>query len=81
MNPETINISVARPFEINSVYLPERFTVIGALRREGTDDYVVIGMENNETYCSWLYNSNCGFVYGHYRLTREQALKDLVERG
>lgn len=81
MNPETINVSVAQPFAINTTYLPERFTVIGALRREGTNDYVVIGMENNETYCSWLYNPNCGFVYGHYRLTREQALKDLVERG
>lgn len=81
MNPETINVSVAQPFAVNATYLPERFTVIGALRREGTNDYVVIGMENNETYCSWLYNPNCGFVYGHYRLTREQALKDLVERG
>lgn len=81
MEPVTINVSVAQPFAINSVYLPERFTVIGALRRENSDDYVVIGKENNETYCSWLYNPNCGFIHGHYRLTKEEALKELIERG
>ena len=79
MNPD--NTPIKNTFEINVSLLPERFTVIGALRREGTNDYVVIGMENNETYCSWLYNPNCGFIYGHYRLTREEALKELTERG
>lgn len=80
MNPETINVSVAQPFAINTVYLPERFTVIGALRKR-ENDYVVIGKENNETYCSWLYNPNCGFIHGHYRLTEEEALKELITRG
>lgn len=79
MNPDTRVVDTN--FSVNASLLPERFTVIGALRREGTNDYVVIGMENNETYCSWLYNPDCGFCWGHYRLTREQALKDLVERG
>ena len=79
MNPETREVETN--FNIKTELLPERFTVIGALRREGTNDYVVIGMENNETYCSWLYNPDCGFVWGHYRLTREQALKELIERG
>lgn len=80
MGNETINVSVAQPFAINSVYLPERFIVIGALRKR-ENDYVVIGMENNETYCSWLYNPGCGFIHGHYRLTEEEALKELITRG
>jgi len=79
MNPD--KYVVDNNFNVKTELLPERFTVIGALRREGTNDYIVIGMENNETYCSWLYNSVCGFLWGHYRLTREQALKELVERG
>ena len=79
MNPETREIETN--FNIKTDLLPERFTVIGALRREGTNDYVVIGTEYGGFYCSWLYNPDCGFAWGHYRLTREEALKDLVERG
>ena len=78
MNPE--NSVIDSNFNVKVELLPARFTVIGALRREGTNDYVVIGMENNETYCSWLYNPGCGFIYGHYRMTREEAIKDLLNR-
>lgn len=79
MNPETREVETN--FNIKTELLPERFTVIGALKREGTDDYVVIGRELGGFYCSWLYHPDCGFSWGHYRLTREQALKELIERG
>ena len=79
MNPDITPIK--ETFEINASLLPERFTVIGALRREGTNDYIVIGTERGGLYCSWCYNPDCGFIWGHYRLTREEALKELVERG
>lgn len=74
-------IEVNTGFCVKEELLPERFTVIGALRREGTNDYVVIGRERGGLYCSWLYHPDCGFSWGHYRLTREQAFKELIERG
>ena len=80
-----------KDFYINSEFLPERFTIVGAIAREGveqgdTGDRVVIGIEDNPSlpedrkYCSWLYNPNMGFAFGHYALTRKEAIKDLTER-
>ena len=74
------DIEVSRDLVIKADLLPERFTIVGAFRKRD-NDYIVIGQENGDTYCSWLYNPNCGFIYGHYRLTLGEALKDLVERG
>ena len=82
---ETSMIKGLSLFNYDKNVLPERFKVIGALN-VGGDDYVVIGTEKTKyeedgNYCSWLYNPNCGFIYGHYRLTREEALNDLIKRG
>lgn len=82
---ETSMIKGLSLFNYSKDILPERFKVIGALNVHG-DDYVVIGREGDDdedtmNYCSWLYNPNCGFIYGHYRLTREEALNDLIKRG
>ena len=69
-----------KDFGIDTSLLPERFRVEGVLRIMA-NDYVVIGTENGETWCSWLYNPGCGFIQGHYRLTEEEALKELITRG
>ena len=82
MEPKIIKVS---GFAIDTSLLLKRFTIVGALQKR-ENDYVVIGTEESDVledhnYCSWLYNPGCGFIYGHYGLTREQALKDLLERG
>ena len=84
MNPDKIR-KLDTNFNVDTSYLPDRFTVIGAVKVRD-NDYVVIGMETtvedkDSSYCSWLYNPDCGFIYGHYRLTRAEAFHDLVNRG
>ena len=68
-----------RDFHIDASLLPERFSITAARRVKG-NDYIVIGKENDDTYCSWLYNPDCGFVWGHYQLTLAEALHDLGNR-
>lgn len=85
MNPKD-TFTLNNGFVINTDLLPERFSVIGAIQVRN-NDYVVMGRENDSTipednsYCSWLYNPECGFFYGHYRLTRDEAFKELLSRG
>ena len=71
-------------FGIDAHLLPERFSVEGVLRIRD-NDYIVIGKEkgreNGADWCSWLYNPNCGFIHGHYGLTKYMALRDFLERG
>ena len=84
MEPD-LTFESAKDFVINAKTLPDRFHIVGALKKPN-NGYVVIGIETNmrlgdHNYCSWLYDPRCGFIYGHYGLTEEEAYRDLIERG
>lgn len=74
LNKNEINL-----FDIKSDLLPERFSIVGFIQ-DYKNDYVVMGRETGDFYCTWLYNPACGFTYGHYRLTKEEAYKDMLNR-
>ena len=87
MEPKTFYTKNNKSFvvEIDISLLPERFEVINALAKRENGDCIVMGRETSvkdedNSYCTWLYNPACGFIYGHYRLTRAEAFKQLVER-
>lgn len=80
MEPDNTPIPVTRTYTICADYLPDRFTITGGCKLNETES-VVMGREEDGFYCTWIYDPRAGFFHGHYHLSEEEALKELITRG